>query len=105
MAEYIDRADLIKNLNKFAPEHYKALVNQIMMKQPTVDVVEVKHGEWIKNKPNHEMMKAFHDLGIGKGMAKKSIFWTCSCCGTWGTPRYKYCQECGAKMDKEAVNG
>ncbi len=41
MAEYIDREDLIKNLNKFAPEHYTALVNQIITKQPTADVVEV----------------------------------------------------------------
>lgn len=41
MAEYIDRADLIKNLNKFAPEHYTALVNQLITKQPTADVVEV----------------------------------------------------------------
>lgn len=68
--------------------------------QPTADVVEVKHGEWIRNEPNHEQMKEFHDMGIGKAIAISSIFWTCSCCGTWGTPRYKYCPNCGAKMDK-----
>jgi uncharacterized OB-fold protein len=31
-------------------------------------------------------------------MSEKSIFWTCSCCGAWGTPIQKYCSECGAKM-------
>ena len=41
MAEYIDRNELIENLNKFAPEHYSALINQLIIKQPTADVVEV----------------------------------------------------------------
>lgn len=41
MAEYINRAELIENLNKFAPEHYNALINQIITKQPTADVVKV----------------------------------------------------------------
>ena len=63
------------------------------------DVAEVKHGYWITNKPNEKQMKDFHDMGIGKAMALQSIYWTCSECGTWGTPRYKYCPECGAKMD------
>ena len=35
MAEYINRAELIENLNKFAPEHYNALINQLITKQPT----------------------------------------------------------------------
>lgn len=41
MAEYINRAELIENLNKFAPEHYNASINQLITKQPTADVVEV----------------------------------------------------------------
>ena len=41
MAEYINRAELIENLNKFAPEHYNALINQLITKQPAADVVEV----------------------------------------------------------------
>lgn len=41
MAEYIDRNELIKNLNKFAPEQYSALVNMIITKQPAVDVGKV----------------------------------------------------------------
>ena len=39
--EYIERNDLIKNLNYFAPEHYSVLVNGLIMKQPTIDVAEV----------------------------------------------------------------
>ena len=39
--KYIERNDLIKNLNYFAPEHYSVLVNDLIMKQPTIDVAEV----------------------------------------------------------------
>ena len=39
--EYIERNDLIKNLNYFAAEHYSVLVNDLIMKQPTIDVAEV----------------------------------------------------------------
>lgn len=63
------------------------------------DFAEVKRGYWIKNKPNPEVMKEFHKMGIGKVMSEKSIFYTCSCCGSWGTPINKYCGICGAKME------
>ena len=33
--DLISRKALIENLNKFAPEHYTALVNDLIMKQPT----------------------------------------------------------------------
>ena len=45
MAEYIDREELIENLNKFAPEYYNALINQLITKQPTADVEENKDCE------------------------------------------------------------
>ena len=41
MAEYIEREALIDNLNHFAPEHYNALINMLIEKQPAADVVEV----------------------------------------------------------------
>lgn len=68
---------------------------------PVVDAVEVVHGEWIKNEPNTEAMREWHKHGIGKAMSEKSIYWTCSRCGRWGTPSLKYCPNCGAKMDGE----
>ena len=39
--EYIERNEFIENLNRFAPEHYNALINLLITKQPTADVVEV----------------------------------------------------------------
>jgi DNA-directed RNA polymerase subunit RPC12/RpoP len=54
-------------------------------RQPTADVVEVKHGEWMwDTEDNYE----------------------CSLCGTktrvdevMGMPTYNYCPKCGTKMD------
>ena len=33
--DLISRKSLIENLNEFAPEHYTALVNYLIMKEPT----------------------------------------------------------------------
>ena len=33
--DLISRKALIENLNRFAPEHYTSLVNDLIMKQPT----------------------------------------------------------------------
>ena len=33
--DLISRKSLIENLNKFAPEHYNALVNNLIAKEPT----------------------------------------------------------------------
>lgn len=52
-----------------------------------------------------EMMQKINQLNSQQDftspmtMTENSIFWTCSICGCWGTPQYKYCPNCGAKMD------
>lgn len=33
--DLISRKSLIKNLNKFAPEHYSSLINELIVKEPT----------------------------------------------------------------------
>lgn len=95
MAEYINRAELIENLNKFAPEHYNALINQLITKQPTADVMEVKHGKWIV--PSGAI-KIFEDRYV-----------ICSECNVMipvvkELDRYWYCPNCGAKMDGKDTN-
>lgn len=82
--EYINRNDLIKNLNTFAPECYNALINDLIMKQPASDVAPVKHGEW-------------QDCN--------GIF-RCSECGySFEHEGYKhffhFCPSCGVRMDGE----
>lgn len=48
MADYIDRNELVGNLDRFAHEHLTPLLRSLIEKQPTADVMEVKHGKWIK---------------------------------------------------------
>ena len=58
--EYIEREALIENLNKFAPEHYSSLINMLITKQPTADVVEVvrcKDCEFCSNHPTSDEAK------------------------------------------------
>ena len=64
---------------------------------PTADVAEVRHGKWVIEK---KMFPYIYPK------------WSCSECGEettettgWGTkPRYNYCPNCGAIMDKEEPN-
>ena len=102
MAEYIEKQALLKKM--YASYSVPLLISQttdedimfktmvsIVEEQPTADVVEAKHGEWIYWQPdgtNH--------------------LWSCSVCGgAISTPmkfvadHIKYCEHCGAKMDGE----
>ena len=100
MVRYIDADRLLLVLQKnFGHTGGADTVKQLIDKQPTADVVEVKHGEWIKHSPDTATMNEFHKLGIGKGMSDLSIFWTCSCCDSWGSITQNYCPNCGVKMD------
>lgn len=85
MADYIDRNELVGNLDKFAPEHLTPLLRTLIEKQPTADVVEVRHGHWIK---------------VGKTNGGSNIL-QCSVCGTVrkGVAKTRFCKDCGAKMD------
>lgn len=41
MPEYINRNELVENLDKFAHEHLTPLIRTLIEKQPTADVAEV----------------------------------------------------------------
>lgn len=62
--------------------------------------VKQKTAFWIKNEPNVDVMRKFHELGVAKAMNENSIFWTCSNCGLWGSPVYNFCPSCGAKIKR-----
>ncbi len=110
MARYIDAELLKKNIRvNFMPnvdvdgtvtvENAERYFLNLIDKTSSADVEEVKHGHWVRNSPNPELMKIFHNKGIAEGMSEKSIFWTCSECGIWGSRSGKRCSHCGAKMD------
>ena len=109
MAKYIDADEAMQIINNYAKaidydcDNCKVVIDAIKdivsVICPAADVEEVKHGHFVRNERNIPKMKEFHEKGFALSMNTKSIFWTCSCCGNWGTLIQKYCSECGAKMD------
>ena len=96
MARYIDIEEFFK---LFSCTSCTDDIIEYLQEIPTADVEEVKHGHFIRNERNIPKMKVFHEKGYASSMNNKSIFWTCSCCGSWASLIQKYCSECGAKMD------
>lgn len=94
MARYIDADELhIKmedlyehhiEMKNFSADGAVADCLDLLDKQPTADVVEVKHGEWERKIKN----------GRPRGLK-------CSLCGRNIHFHENYCPECGAKMDRQ----
>lgn len=77
---------------------------RVIAQLPTIDAVEVVHGEWIAGREIAREMLCDKTTHIFYENYK------CSVCGLFldkllfnvdGTPFYKYCPSCGAKMDGE----
>lgn len=95
MADYIDKEAVLSLVQPDAPEDEKAaitiatakkLIRSIIQRVPAADVAPVRHGRWAH-------------LGGDE--------WCCSACGfvittegSWDKPTKKYCEDCGARMDK-----
>ena len=86
MARYID-AELVKAefTGNFIEEYPTGLIKAIIGGVPTADVQEVKHGKWI-------------DKGRGYGWYKECS--NCSYRNDYPMEDFKYCPNCGAKMDE-----
>lgn len=84
MSRYIDADALLSKLPEDLP--YKASVKRVLIQAPTADVVEVRHGEWIRK----DFKPCGHD-------------YICSLCGYAVPQAYKHCPECVAKMDGERI--
>lgn len=89
MSDLISRQSLIDALNKFAPEHYTALVNSIIMKEPSAE----RKGKWLRYGED------------GNPNTEDTAIWQCDhCLETYygRTTRIpKYCPNCGARMVSE----
>lgn len=89
MAEYIEREKLLRDINHYHLSDGK--FQHWVEVQPAADVAQVRHGRWIE--------KEKYTFGI---------MYDCSLCENRildnGHP-WKYCPNCGAKMDERAING
>ena len=96
MAEYINRDAYIRCLSsgkaEFVDDYGKgwsAGINTAIRaceKFPAADVAPVRHGRWDRVIPS-------------KSAAKWSSKVSCSVCHNTGYNHFKYCPNCGAKMD------
>lgn len=87
--EYIEKSELIENLNIFAPEHYTNLINQLIVKHPAAEVREVKHGYWL-------LLDECSNEGVYCSVCSKKVYKK-----EYANQKIKskYCPNCGAIMD------
>lgn len=84
MADYIDREKIFSIWRSMpAPASVTSLAAAISQ-TPAADVVEVRHGRWIRDKWPSGTHKVI-----------------CSECREWSCKQSKYCPNCGARMEKE----
>ncbi len=93
---YIDVDKFAEAICKFPAidEHSANAVISLLRSQPTADVEEVKHGEWIDN-----IQKFTSPAGVTKDYL---VGYKCSLCGRTENRKEPYCN-CGAKMDGGGV--
>ena len=77
--EYIERKALIAKYDR-VHQGPAGGARKLMVEAPTADVVEVRHGEWIK-------------------ITSYPMGHKCSECGYFKIYKKPYCEICGAKMD------
>lgn len=114
--KYIDRELLINEICKnrlMSKEIVAQKILHIINEQPTVNVDEVQHGEWIEKEHwiplprDYEVSydSDYDDCYDEKTHSWKEKYWHCSCCDYEASrcmkPVHKYCPNCGAKMDNE----
>ena len=81
--EYIERESVVAFLENMAASRYLIQCFEDNEKFPAADVVEVKHGEWIKPTPCSQ------EYCNQCGLTPKMVFGILP----------NYCPHCGAKMD------
>lgn len=65
MSDLISRKNLIENLNKFAPEYYNALINDLIMKEPVAfDKEKVINALMIKATISEEGIELCAEKGL-----------------------------------------
>ena len=96
MAEYIDREEFLKSvltvgIGKTIIEYSESDIGYMIRKQPTADVVPVKHGRWVDH-----CVRDWHCSECGEEINKiRHVDGYCY------DDKPTYCPNCGAKMDLE----
>lgn len=90
MTDLIDRAVLIKALNKVAMEHHESHIPMVEH-----DFRELVHS--VEPINIRELAAHWCDEHGNETIRYRSVY--CSACGCWSEYPTKYCGNCGAKME------
>ena len=94
MADYIDREELLEDLERFAPECRAAFL--IIRKQKGVDIAGVEHGRWLSDSVSG---KHFCSACDEFALSFRKDRWSVG--ELYEVFLTDYCPHCGAKMDLE----
>ena len=100
-SEYINRNDLMRRfaeylkINRSAGEPTWNDAVSIAFVTPAADVAEVRHGRWIGFPECARLTKVYLDTYIVCSACKEPFDFYAN-----DTERFKYCPNCGAKMDE-----
>ena len=92
MSDLISRQEAINELLKaFAFHGYAGgMAANVIRQMPTIEAEPVKHGRWL-----------YKELCFKGDKTPTDYTYECSVCGyKWGEDIYRYCPNCGAKMDE-----
>ena len=95
MSDYIKREDALNALREHPVTKLKTAIRRL----PSEDAAPVRHGHWDVREP-----MPMHDI---KGNLSWGNWYVCTGCGFATTAieghitQYKYCPNCGARMDGE----
>lgn len=100
MAEYIEKAELIKKLCFETAEWYYSPTIKTIKEFPAADIQPVKHGYWIKQP---EKFQIYEDV------INSNYLYSCSCCNASdlhseranNDGEVKFCWRCGTKMNEK----
>ena len=96
MKEYIERAQLLKNLGYDEKRRADVLPGStfdIVLKEPAADVAEVRYGRWIP--------EICESISKRNRLIEYKVY-SCSLCGrSNGRVKKKYCPNCGALMKED----
>lgn len=94
MAEYIEREAAIEAIMSEPTEaHYPSWYAEKIKAIPAADVATVRHGRWL----------SWDELHGGNTRAKHVLGVFCSECIRQSDSKTRFCHNCGARMDKEAL--
>ena len=61
-----------------------------------------KKGVWVRyyfrDSSGSDVWNRYHRLSVTRKPGHHTAYWTCSLCECWGSPAFRYCPSCGAKM-------